>query len=63
VLAKSVLLAAIHNVMGLAWLSAYAWLVARAGDVLRRPSVKRLLDRITGSVLVVLGVRLAAAGR
>jgi threonine/homoserine/homoserine lactone efflux protein len=63
VLAKSVLLAAIHNVMGLAWLSAYAWLVARAGDVLRRPWVKRLLDRVTGSVLVVLGARLAAVGR
>jgi threonine/homoserine/homoserine lactone efflux protein len=63
VLARSLLLAGIHNVMGVAWLSAYAYLVTRAGDVLRRPRVRRLLDRVTGSVLVALGVRLAAAGR
>ena len=49
--------------MGLAWLSSYAWLVTSAGDVLRRPDVRRALDRVTGSVLVALGVRLAADRR
>ena len=41
------------------WLSAYAWAVARAGDVLRRPRIRRGLDRVTGVVLVAFGLRLA----
>jgi threonine/homoserine/homoserine lactone efflux protein len=47
----------------LVWLSAYAAVVARAGDVLRRPRVRRTLDAVTGGVLVGLGVGLAAAQR
>jgi threonine/homoserine/homoserine lactone efflux protein len=43
----------------LVWLSVYAVVVARVGDVLRRPSVRRVLDAITGAVLVALGLRLA----
>ena len=42
------------------WLSGYAWAVARAGDVLRRPRIRRALDRATGVVLVAFGLRLAA---
>jgi threonine/homoserine/homoserine lactone efflux protein len=34
--------------------------VARAGDFLRRPSIRRALDALTGAVLVALGFRLAA---
>jgi threonine/homoserine/homoserine lactone efflux protein len=45
--------------MTLAWLSAYAAVVARAGDVLRRSRVRRTLDAVTGAVLVALGLRLA----
>jgi threonine/homoserine/homoserine lactone efflux protein len=44
----------------LAWLSAYAVAVAKARDVLRRSRIRRTLDAVTGSVLVALGVRLAA---
>jgi threonine/homoserine/homoserine lactone efflux protein len=44
----------------LAWLSAYAAAVARAGDLLRRPRVRRSLEGLTGVVLVALGLRLAA---
>jgi threonine/homoserine/homoserine lactone efflux protein len=47
----------------LAWLSAYAAVVARAGDVLRRPLVRRTLDAVTGTALVTLGVRLATVPR
>jgi len=43
----------------LVWLSAYATVVARAGDVLRRSRVRRAIDGITGAVLIALGVRLA----
>jgi len=42
------------------WLTGYAWAVGRAGDVLRRPRVRRALDRVTGVVLVAFGLRLAA---
>jgi threonine/homoserine/homoserine lactone efflux protein len=47
----------------MAWLSAYAFALARAGDVLRRPRVRRAIDAVTGTVLVALGIRLAAADR
>ena len=56
-------LGAVFSLMTLAWLSAYAVVVARAGDVLRRPSVRRVLDAVTGAVLVALGVRLATERR
>lgn len=63
VLLKSLLLAGIHSLMGLVWLTGYATLVRRARDVLRRPRVRRALDRLTGSVLIALGVRLASEQR
>ena len=43
----------------LVWLTAYAFVVARAGALLRRPRVRRLLDVVTGTVLIALGLRLA----
>jgi threonine/homoserine/homoserine lactone efflux protein len=45
--------------MTVTWLSAYAAAVAKAGDILRRSRVRRLLDALTGAVLVAFGVRLA----
>ena len=35
--------------------------VARAGDVLRRPRVRRTIDAVTGTALVAFGLRLAAS--
>lgn len=49
--------------MTFVWLSAYAVVVARAGDVLRRPAVRRAFDAVLGVVLVALGIRLAAERR
>jgi threonine/homoserine/homoserine lactone efflux protein len=43
----------------LAWLSAYAVVVARVGAVLRRPSIRRAVEAVTGVVLTALGLRLA----
>jgi threonine/homoserine/homoserine lactone efflux protein len=57
-LAKSILLALIHNVLGLVWLSAYSWGVVRLGALLRRPRVRDALERVTGIVLIAFGVRL-----
>jgi threonine/homoserine/homoserine lactone efflux protein len=45
------------------WLGAYALAVARADDVLLRPGVRRAIDAVTGTALVALGLRLAAAER
>ena len=50
----SLLMTAIAATTSLAWLSLYATVVPRAGDVLRRA-----IDRATGVVLIGLGVRLA----
>lgn len=59
----SLLMTAIAAGTALAWLSVYATVVPRAGDVLRRPPVRRALDRATGVVLIGLGVRLASTRR
>jgi threonine/homoserine/homoserine lactone efflux protein len=45
------------------WLSAYAVVVARAGDLLRRPRIRRAMEAVTGAVLVALGLRLASEQR
>ena len=54
------LLGLLFNCMGVLWLLVYAELAARGRNVLRRPRVKRALDRLSGVALVALGVRLAA---
>jgi len=56
-------LGALFNLFGLVWLSAYALAAARAGDTLRRPRVRAVLDYLSGVVLVGLGVRLALEKR
>jgi threonine/homoserine/homoserine lactone efflux protein len=45
--------------MTLVWLAGYAAVVARAGDVLLRPRIRRVLEGATGLVLLALGARLA----
>jgi threonine/homoserine/homoserine lactone efflux protein len=49
--------------MTFVWLTAYAFAVAKAGDVLRRPSIRRAFDALLGAVLVALGLRLATDRR
>jgi threonine/homoserine/homoserine lactone efflux protein len=49
--------------MTFVWLSAYAAAVAKAGDVLRRPAIRRVLDAVVGAVLIGLGLRLATERR
>jgi threonine/homoserine/homoserine lactone efflux protein len=45
--------------MTFGWLTGYAVVVARAGAVLRRPRIRRMLDSLTGAALVALGLRVA----
>lgn len=49
--------------MTLTWLTCYAVSVARAGDFLRRTRIRRVLESLTGAVLVAFGIRLAAESR
>jgi len=47
--------------MTLVWLVGYGVFVAKAGDVLRRPRIRRVIEGVTGAVLIAFGVRLATA--
>jgi threonine/homoserine/homoserine lactone efflux protein len=47
----------------LSWLTGYAVVVAKAGDVLRKPRIRRVLDGLTGAVLLGLGLRLVSEQR
>jgi RhtB (resistance to homoserine/threonine) family protein len=59
----SMLLAGVHIALGIVWLSAYAWLLDRTVTAFRSSRLRRALDALTGTVLVALGLRLAAERR
>lgn len=63
VLAKSLLLAAIHFTLGVLWLSLVAIFLGRARVTKTRPSVRRSLEAVTGTVLIAFGIRLALTQR
>jgi threonine/homoserine/homoserine lactone efflux protein len=56
-------LGAIFVTMTAAWLVLYCLVAARAAQTLQRPRVRAALDRVTGIVLIALGLRLAAEHR
>lgn len=60
---RLLLLGAVFNAMGVVWLLGYAVVAARGRDLLTRPRIKRLLDRLSGIVLIGPGVRLALEPR
>jgi threonine/homoserine/homoserine lactone efflux protein len=62
-LAMSLALGGLFNALGVIWLSGYALFAARAGSLLQRPSVRARLERLTGFVLIGLGIRLALERR
>ena len=63
VLATTMLFVGIHIVQGIAWLSLIAWLTSRARSVLGRGAWRRASERLTGVVLLGLGLRLAIERR
>ena len=63
VLAKSLLLVSIHNAFSLVWLGGLVVAVSRGKRWVERPTVRTWLSRISGVVLVGLGVRLALESR
>lgn len=56
-------LGAVFVVMTVLWLVAYCLVAARAATTLQRPRVKAAMDRLTGVVLIALGLRLAIEHR
>lgn len=63
VLEPFLVLGGVFLVMTTLWLLGFALVASRASSVLRRPRVKRTLDRLTGVVLIGLGLRLATERR
>ena len=63
VLLPFLLLGLIFVLMTFAWLCTYSLLAARATAALQRPRVKAALDRITGTILIAVGIRLALERR
>ena len=55
VILLSLAMASVHILLGLVWLSAYAWLLDRAVEAFRGSRVRRALDALTGAVLVGSG--------
>ena len=45
--------------IGLAWLFLYTYFLGRLGAVLKRPRVRRVMEGVTGTMLIGLGARLA----
>jgi threonine/homoserine/homoserine lactone efflux protein len=56
-------LGAVFVLMTAIWLCAYSLVAARAVATLRRPKVRAALDRVTGVVLIAIGLRLATEHR
>jgi threonine/homoserine/homoserine lactone efflux protein len=54
-------LGVVFCLMTLVWLVGYGAFVAKAGDVLRRPRIRRWMEGLSGAVLIAFGVRLATA--
>jgi threonine/homoserine/homoserine lactone efflux protein len=56
-------LGAVFVLMTVLWLCAYCLIAARAAETLRRHRVRVALDRVTGIVLIAIGIRLATEHR
>jgi threonine/homoserine/homoserine lactone efflux protein len=54
-------LGAVFSVLTLGWLSCYAAAIAMLGSFLARPGVRRTVNLVAGTALLVVGVSIAAA--
>lgn len=55
---KSVLLASIHAVEGIIWLSFISLFLHRIKAIIRRPKVRKIIEGISGTVLIGFGIKL-----
>lgn len=63
VLGWSVLLASIHNLLGLVWFGALVLATRPLLGALRKPGVMTWLDRLTGGLFIAFGLKLALDAR
>ncbi len=63
VLAWSILLAMIHNLLGLTWFGMLVLATRPLMKALRRPGTVAWLDRLTGGVFLAFGLKLAISAR
>ena len=59
----AIALLATHAVVLMTWYPAVSYGLARAGRALKRPQLAKVMDRVMGSILIAMGVRLAATAR
>jgi threonine/homoserine/homoserine lactone efflux protein len=60
--AQVVVLALAFEALTVVWLLSYGLAVARIGEAMRAPRIRHALERVTGTVLVALGLRVAFEG-
>jgi threonine/homoserine/homoserine lactone efflux protein len=60
---ETLALGGLFSGVGMLWICGYALVAASAAGLLQRPRVRRILDAVTGTVLVAFGLRLAAEAR
>lgn len=58
-ISELILLGAVFSLMTLLWLSLYSIVVATMVNFMKRPLVKRVIEGVTGIVLILLGAKLA----
>ena len=63
ILSQSMILASLHVLMGIVWLTFYARFIDRMAATLLTARFKRRMEAATGTVLMALGIRLALARR
>ncbi len=60
--AQALVLGIAFELLTIAWLLSYGTAVARVGEAMRTPRVRHFLERLSGTVLVALGVKIAVDG-
>jgi RhtB (resistance to homoserine/threonine) family protein len=61
-LAQSLLLAALHFIIAMIWQCLLALMVKQLKRWLQRPAISQCFDGITGTIMIALGLRVAAEG-
>nr|WP_269810634.1 LysE family translocator [Kineosporia rhizophila] len=56
-----VLLACVHIALGVVWSTILVLVARRLRNVLQRPAARRVMDRVTGTVIAGFGIKLAAS--